>query len=129
MKLPCRAVFMLAAFGTASLAQATDFQGKWTSQLISKSGKDQVIELVLNESDGTWLMVPQTGKSGKSDPCVGKEFPVAVVSQSSPDIVLEINGSKVIAGCINQGASLKLMDGKTLEGSLKDGRALKFVRQ
>jgi len=85
------------------------------------------VELSLSEAAGTWRFVPR-GKQAQDNPCLGKEFPVVVMSQSATEVKLEIRGASVIRGCINTTADLNSADGKVLEGSLGDGRTVKFAR-
>lgn len=125
------AAFMLVTFTISAGAQDVGFKGKWSGPLAGLFGYELITELVLNDSSGTFRMFPPVGagRIGKNNPCLGREFPVVVVSKSPSDLILNINGSQVMGGCIDLGASLKIVNTNTLEGSLTDGRVLKFSRQ
>ena len=85
------------------------------------------LEVVLTGTSGTWRMTSMTGP-GRNNPCLGRELPVVILAQSDNELNLEVQGGKVIQGCLDQTASLKLIDPKTLDGALKDGRPVKLSR-
>lgn len=118
----------LGALATTALAQQpAPLQGKWVGFMKGQGLGELNVELVVAESGGSWRFYPR-GNSGLRNPCVGKEFPIVVKSQNATDLVFEIKGSQVMQGCIDQAATLKSTDGKTLEGALGDGRSVSLAR-
>jgi hypothetical protein len=45
------------------------------------------------------------------------------------ELTFAIQGEKVLDGCINESATLKVVDAKTLKGTLTDGRSMTLVRK
>lgn len=121
---PLALVIPLMAFSQ----QVNSFQGKWAGTMVAKNGGEVSIELVINEAAGTWRLIAR-GMQGKNNQCFGKNFPVKVISHSETGLELDIDGASVLQGCIDQTATLKSSDNKTLEGALRDGRTVKVVRQ
>lgn len=120
------ALAMLAAAATSQTAGS--FSGKWAGSTKNMGGGDLVVDLVIGDGAGTWRFVRQ-GNQGKNNPCLEKDFPVVVVSQSASELSLKIDGAKVLQGCLDQVATLKSADGKLLEGTLDDGRPVSLTRR
>jgi len=119
----------LAVLAAAATSQtAGSFSGKWAGSTKSMDGGDLAVDLVLIEGAGTWRFVRQ-GNQGKNNPCLEKDFPVVVVSQSASELSLKIDGAKVLQGCMDQSATFKSADGKLLEGTLADGRPVSLTRK
>jgi hypothetical protein len=119
---------IVVTLATAVCAQAAPFDGKWTGTMMGKGGGELAVELVIAQASGTWRFVPR-GSQGKNNQCLGKEFPIAVTSQSEWAIEFAIKGATVLAGCIDQSAILKAPSANALEGILEDGRSLRLSRQ
>ena len=113
---------------TAAFPQSAPFDGKWTGTIMAKGGGELAVELVIAQASGTWRFVPR-GSQGKNNQCLGKDFPIAVTSQSEWAIEFAIKGTTVLAGCIDQSAILKAPSARVLEGILDDGRNLRLSRQ
>jgi hypothetical protein len=122
------AAALLASLSTAACSQAAQFDGKWTGTMMGKGGGELGVELTIAQASGTWRFVPR-GTQGRNNQCLGKEFPVAVTSQSEEAIEFAIKGASVLAGCIDQSAILKAPSASVLEGMLEDGRRLRLSRQ
>ncbi len=125
---PNSTIFGLLILGavTVNAQQQPTIDGKWTGTVPNLQGNPLNIEVVLQGQSGSWRMTPQSGP-GRNNPCFGRELPITV-TQSESQVTIEILGDKVIQGCMNQTASMKLLDPKTLEGALKDGRPIKLSR-
>jgi hypothetical protein len=52
-----------------------------------------------------------------------------VIAPSATDLSIKIDGAKVLQGCLDQTATFKLADGKSLEGALGDGRPVTLSRK
>lgn len=120
------ALAMLAAAATSQTAGS--FSGKWAGSTKNMGGGDLVVDLVIVDGAGTWRFVRQ-GNQGRNNPCLEKDLPVVVVSQSASELSLKIDGAKVLQGCLDQVATLKSADGKLLEGTLDDGRPVSLTRR
>ena len=119
----------LAIFSASALAQQpAPLHGKWLGVIKGQGGGELSVELVLAETGSTWRFLPR-GNQGHRNPCVGREFPVVLKSQTATELSFEIRGAQILQGCINQTATLTSTDGKTLEGSLADGRAVSLSRE
>jgi len=119
---------ILVTLSTTALAQAAPFDGKWTGTMLGKGGWEQGVEVVIAQAVGTWRFTPR-GTQGRNSPCLGKEFPIAVTSQSDVALEFAVKGASVLAGCIDQAAILKAPSASVLEGMLEDGRSLRLSRQ
>ena len=117
---------ILLSASTAFSQQSDSLLGKWTGFMTSQGGRETAVELVIGDTGGTWRFTLQGG--GKN-PCLGKAFPVSVTAHSATELSLDINGAKVLKGCIQTSASLTSSDGKSLQGKLGDGRRVKLSRQ
>lgn len=115
-------------FVVADLSAQTpgSLQGKWSGKTQSQVGGELAVELVIAESNGTWRFIPRGTQ--RNNPCLGKDFPVSVISQSSAELSIEIKGSSVMQGCSDFSATLKSGDGKSLEGELSGGRHISLTR-
>ena len=121
-------VALVAAFPSLICAQQSNsLLGKWSGTMSTAGGGELVVELSLSETAGTWRFVPR-GNQARNNPCIGKDFPVAVTSQSAKELKFEVRGASVIQGCINAAAVLDAVDDKRLEGTLDDGRVVKLAR-
>jgi hypothetical protein len=112
-----------------SAAQQTDsLVGKWSGVMTTQKGAEVGVELTLTDSGGTWHM-SMRGGMGRQNPCLGRDLPVVVKSQSATALTMDISGASVLRGCIDATATLTSADGKRLEGTLDDGRSVKLTRR
>ncbi len=121
----------LALCGATLHAQPPDLSGKWRGTLETKSGTAPMeLYVVIKGRTGTLRMSLSARAlgSGRLGACYDRDLPLEVVEPTDTDVVLDVQGAKVLQGCLNQKARLKLVDGKTLEGTLADGRAMKLTR-
>ncbi|MEO6973846.1 MAG: hypothetical protein ABI135_10570 [Rhodoferax sp.] len=111
---------------SAALAQDSNaFNGKWTASYFNSYRSAQV---VIADGGGSWETVRRGGEKDRLDPCLGREFPLTVTSHTENEIVFEVDTSKG-PGCKNFGATLKVVDANTLEGTFPKGTPLKLVRR
>ncbi len=108
--------------------QTSSLAGKWSGVMTTQKGVEVGVELALTEAGGTWHMSIRGGM-GRQNPCLRRDFPVAVKSQSATELTMHINGASVLRGCIDATATLTSTDGKHLEGTLDDGRSVKLTRR
>ena len=111
-----------------SAQQSPAYAGKWVGLMSTQAGGQLAVELLLTEAGGMWRMSPH-GNSGRNNSCLGKDFPVSVKSSAPTELVIQVNGSKVLQGCLDETASFKSVDWKALEGTLSDGRTVKLERK
>lgn len=107
--------------------QANPFAGRWSGSIaMSRNNGQQVqLELSITQTGGTWRLIGRA----KGDPCLGKDFPIVVTSQSEMELQVEVKGASVLQGCMDQAAILKTSDMKHVDGVLADGTAFQLVRQ
>ncbi len=124
------ALFASSLFLLASIAHAQQpaLQGKWTGQATNSTGAQVQVDLVVAKAGAT-LRLSQSGGYVTRDECLDRDIPVSVTSQSDSEMVVAIQGAKVLRGCLDETATFKLTDPKTLQGTLKDGRTVKLVRK
>jgi hypothetical protein len=120
---------LITLFPLAVPAQEPNaYLGTWTGSMATSGAKVLPLELSITETGGTWRFL-RGGTGTRENPCVGKEFPVTVVSRSQAELQFEVKGSSVIQGCVDEPGVLRPVDAQNLEGTLKDGRAIKLTRK
>jgi hypothetical protein len=115
----------------AALAQSpSSLDGKWTAHYLTGNGGERDAEVTISHGGGSWRDTAK-GIQGKKNPCLGKEYALQVSTRSQPteEIKMAVSASDVLQGCGNHHVTLRALDGNTLEGTFKDGRAIKLVRQ
>ena len=117
--------FMLAAL--QGHAQQAAFDGTWTGFATSGTGSQVRVVLTIAGQGGKLRLSPSVNYV-TTDPCHDRDIPVVVEGQTATELSFAIQGDKVLKGCLNESAKLKAVDGKTVEGSLKDGRTMKLTR-
>jgi len=114
---------------STAIAQTPPHVGKWSGTMEGDSGRLLPVEVNLTDTAGTWRMSPPAGAGpgARNNPCFGKELPVAVES-SAEALVLNVNGSQVIQGCMDAKISLTLI-GAEYKGQTTRGRAVSLTRK
>jgi hypothetical protein len=121
---------LMALAGAAWSQDAGPFAGKWIGTMTVQSGRKVQVDLELQDAGGTWHMsTPDRPGRSRGNPCLGLDMPLVVVAQSQDELQFDVQGGKVIKGCIDERATLTTNDGKSLQGQLSDGRALTFSRR
>jgi hypothetical protein len=123
------ALLLVGLWSAAAVAQEPGaLNGKWSATFVGLGGGDREAELVVSDAGGTWRDFSK-GHQAKNNKCFGHEFPVAIQSRSATEMTFEVNASSVLEGCTDMVATVKVVDGKTLEGNFRNGIALKLTRQ
>lgn len=120
----------LVFFATAAKTQTTEtLEGVWVGTVKEVNGQQTQVELKLTTAAGTWRMMNTSAGNSSRNPCANKDLPVTIKSSSATELVLQIEGAKVLRGCLNQAVSLQSADTKSLTGSFADGRMVNLIRQ
>lgn len=128
MRTSAKFASLLVLFTSFALAQQSTFDGKWSGPATSPSAGDIQVDLKIAKSSGT-MRYEQKVNYTTADQCANRDIPVSVVSQTATEMVIAIQGAKVLKGCFDETATLKLVDGNTLQSTLKDGRTMKLNRK
>ena len=128
MRNSCRVASILLLLASASHAQQTSYQGKWTGLATAGNGSQIRVDLTITNAGGTLRTSPSMNYV-TIDQCHDRDIPVTVESQTESEMTIAIMGAKILKGCIDETATLKLIDAKTLQGTLKDGRTVKLTRK
>ncbi|MBV8036532.1 hypothetical protein [Roseateles sp.] len=127
MRTSTKFASLLVLFTSFASAQQSTFDGKWSGPATSPSAGQIQVNLTIAKGSGT-MRYAQKVNYTTVDQCANRDIPVSVVSQTASEMVIAIQGAKVLKGCIDETATLKLVDGKTLQSTLKDGRAMTLAR-
>jgi hypothetical protein len=126
MRVQLLALVAATFYCSSSLAQQTNpFEGKWSGTLQTAGGRGLPIEAVFDAVGGKWRIVA----SSKENLCMNRDLPLTITSQSAAELVFALHGSKALAGCSDTTISLKLIDTKTLEGAVDDGRKVRLMKE
>jgi hypothetical protein len=128
MRTSHRVASILLLIASAAAAQTASYQGKWSGHATASNGSEIRIDLTITESGGTLRTTPSKNYV-TIDQCHDRDIPVVVQSQTASELTVAIQGGKVLRGCLDETATLTLIDPKTLQGTLKDGRSVKLTRK
>ena len=126
MRTSAKLASLLVLFTSFAFAQT--FDGKWSGPATSPSAGDIQVDLTITKSGGV-MRYEQKVNYTSIDQCANRDITVSVVSQTATEMVIAIQGAKVLKGCFDETATLKIVDGKTLQSTLKDGRTMKLSRK
>jgi hypothetical protein len=118
------AAILLLAF-PAQAQQTATLLGTWSGTYKGR-GSELGVTMIVKETGGTWTFSP-IGATGQRNPCVGKSLPVVVKSRTDTELVIEIEGARVLQGCLDATVRLR-SGGKTLRGLMEDGRSVTLAR-
>jgi len=127
MRTSYRVAALLCLFASAAHAQSP-YQGKWTGTATASNGSQVRVDVTIDKAGGKLRTSPQQNYTS-IDQCHNRDIPLTVESQTDTELVVSIKGEKVLKGCINETATLKLIDPKTLQSTLQDGRTMKLTRK
>ncbi len=117
----CAAAPLLAQ-DTAALA------GNWQGHTAMVGGLRVEVVMRLEGAKGTWTATPLMGLR-EPNPCLSRPLPVELTDLAAQGYRIEIQASKAVKGCRDGQATVKLVDGRVLEGQFADGRPLKLERR
>ncbi len=100
------------------------YDGKWTVSFDGKKTADREGSVVIKGDAGTWDIAAQS----RSNPCVGREYPITVKTASTEELVFTVERAKTLAGCKDSTYTFKKVDDKSLAGAVGDGRAASLTR-
>lgn len=104
------------AFGQSAL------DGHWHGTM----GRMQLpIQVVFSGRSGTWTAHP-VGRV--EDACADRPVPFEITKDEGAELVLDVLGSKVLAGCPNATITLKKVDEKNLAGAPPSGHRVKLTK-
>lgn len=118
------ALFIVAALPTARAA--TPFDGKWTvsfGQWSVSAG-----EVTLIEGKGSWIIFAPN-KAAITNPCFNRHLPAVVKSASDAEVMIDIDGNSVLAGCLTETLILHPGANGTWTGVLGSGMAMTWARE
>jgi hypothetical protein len=102
--------------------------GGWWGHVQMPGGLMVEVLMRADGTQGTWTASPRTPLR-VPNPCLSRPLPIDL-SVVAPDVFkIEIQASKAIPGCRDGQATVKLVDGRVLEGKFADGRPLKLERR
>lgn len=61
-------------------------KGNWSGTMPGTNADQLAVELSISDGSGGFKMRPQTGQ-GRNNPCLGREFPVAVTSREASSLL------------------------------------------
>lgn len=119
---------LLGSLSMTAGAQA-DLDGDWAAVYTDNGGFEREAEVGIKGGMGTWTSRSRPGSKNRTDPCIGRAFPMSIDSSADGEIKLAVNAADTIAGCNNMRASLKSVSATTYEGQFGNGRPLKLVKR
>lgn len=119
-------MLLLAFASSQTLAGDLDpFIGTWRAHYKTEEGKGRQAELRIAPDRAAW----HTFGTGKTNICIGREFPAIAKAVSRDELQLRVNRSEAIPGCGDINLTLKIRDTAHLEGTFEDGRTASLEKQ
>lgn len=125
--LAAGSVFVLCHVAQAQ--SSTPANGEWSATWVDDKGRDRSATVHLAGDTGTWHALPVGPAGNKSNPCFSIVMPVTVRPGGADELVLDVDGAQVVAGCPAFTATLKRVDDKSFDGTMGSGRSLHLSRQ
>ena len=114
---------------TPVLAQdVAALSGGWWGHVQLPGGMRVEVTMRAEGAKGTWTAMPLTGLR-EPNPCLSRPLPMELSTVAPEVFKIEIQAAKAIQGCRDGQATVKLIDGRVLEGKFADGRPLKLERR
>ena len=123
------ALVLSSTFGSLAIAQEKiSLDGRWLAEYPRRNNATMLeAVVVLKGSSGTWNVTPPSVRA--RNPCLGRDYPIAVIAESAESVDLAVRGSQALTGCSDLSVKLKRIDDKTLEGLIDDTRKVTLKRQ
>jgi hypothetical protein len=103
----------LAGYTFGQSANANPFDGTWRGSF-GDDARINAIELVIAGSEGSVMM---QGLS-RNNPCLNRPLPVVVERFTADELFLQVQGSKVLAGCADRPSHFKRTSSTTMISDL-----------
>lgn len=131
MKSSASAVSILAFAASVSVAQTDSLDGKWSGQMAAANGVPIRVDISVSKATGNVRLSPVSGASpvDNHDTCHFRDIPVDIATRSATELNFVVRGDKVLRGCFKGAGVLKLVDGKSATGTMKDGRSFTLTRR
>ena len=128
MKTYGTAITALCICFSAISQDAASLDGTWLAKFPAPSTAfnkgSREAKLVIANGAGTF----QLSFKAREDPCIGREFPITISNVSTEGFDIDVQASKVLAGCQNFTWKPKRAEGGGYEGTFPDGRKFVLIR-
>ena len=113
-------VFVMRAHGQDA------FDGKWKATFEGpRTFRDATV--TISNTGGSWR--DNVHWLQRSDPCLGRQFPLKFRTRSATRISFDVDGPAGLAGCPVMHVTASVVDNKTLVGKMGNGKPIKMVRE
>ena len=133
MSISVKVASTLFFIAMAASAQTASFDGKWSGKMESSAGFPIRVDISISSSGGTLRLSPSPQSvpavDGSADSCHNRDLPVSVNSRTASDLAFVVRGDQALRGCFKGAGALKLVDAKSLTGTLEDGRSFRLFRK
>jgi hypothetical protein len=108
----------------AAHAQMPSLDGSWSGTMEGLNGTNLQTEVAISQGGGTIKIRPPAGLSGRNNMCMNKEFPLSVIQVENALPTIQVQGAKVMAGCIDAAIKVTSIEEQELKASFPDGRSI-----
>ena len=99
--------------GTVTAQTPNPYDGTWRGSFAGSS-RVNAIELTISGAEGSVMMFGQ----GNTNPCLNRRLPVVVQQFSAEELLIRIEGSKVLQGCADRVSRLRRTGATTVLSDL-----------
>lgn len=118
----------LCAAPLALAEEAAALKGNWQGRVQMPDGFMVEVLMRAENGAGTWTATPHSPLR-VPNPCFSRALPIALSEIAPGNFKIEIQAARAVPGCANGRATVRLVDGRLLEGKFADGRPLKLERR
>lgn len=105
----------LTVLGLIALsAHGSPYDGAWTASVVPKQGEPFSADVVVDGEGGSWQARVRTNREV---PCLGRKFPVHVLTASADEMSFRVAASESLPGCNDFTVKLQRVDDRTLTGT------------
>jgi len=115
----------LLVLSPANAQAQNPYNGTWKVSFDGKTIVNLEGTVVVKDDGGSWKVVAKM----RSNPCVGREAPIAVTVASADELVFTVNRLQVLTGCRDWTMKFKKVDDRKLAGIWTDGRVVLLARE